>query len=73
MLLIKNGIVYTMTGDLIDPGNILIENDKIIEVGKEIKTTLKTDTEIIDATGLWVMPGLIDEHCHIGIAEEKKV
>lgn len=71
MLLIKNGIVYTMAGDLIDPGNVLIENGKIIEVGKEIRTTLKPDTFVIDASDLWVMPGIIDAHCHIGITEEK--
>ncbi len=72
MLLIKNGIIYTITGDFINPGNVLIENEKIIEVGKEIKTTLKADTRIIDASGLWVMPGIIDAHCHIGITEEKE-
>ncbi len=72
MLLIKNGIIYTITGDFINPGNVLVENDKIIEVGKEIKTTLKADTRIIDASGLWVMPGIIDAHCHIGITEEKE-
>lgn len=72
MVLIKNGIVYTMTGDVLDTGNILIENNKIIEVGKEIKTSLKEDDTVIDASGLWVMPGFIDAHCHLGIEEEKK-
>lgn len=71
MLLIKNGIVYTMTGEVLDTGNVLIENDKIIEIGKEIKTSIKPEDIIIDATGLWVMPGIIDAHCHIGITEEK--
>lgn len=72
MLLIKNGIVHTMSGEILNPGNVLIQNDKIVEVGKEIKTKIKKDTYIIDASGLWVMPGLIDAHCHIGITEEKK-
>ncbi len=71
MLLIKNGIIYTMTGDVLDPGSVLIENDKIIEVGKEMKTPIQEQDTIIDASGLWVMPGLIDAHCHIGITEEK--
>ncbi|MDF2513357.1 MAG: amidohydrolase [Herbinix sp.] len=72
MVLIKNGIIYTITGDVLEPGDVLIENDKIIEIGKEIKMTLNKDDLIIDASGLWVMPGIIDAHCHIGIAEEKK-
>lgn len=29
-------------------------------------------TEIIDASGCLVMPGLIEAHCHVGITEEKK-
>lgn len=72
MLLIKNGIVHTMNGEVLNPGNVLIKNDKIIEVGKEIKTTFEDDVCIIDASGLWVTPGIIDAHCHIGITEEKK-
>lgn len=71
MLLIKDGIVFTKTGDLLEAVNVLIENDKIIEVGKVIKTLIKEDVTIIDASGLWVMPGIIDAHCHIGITEEK--
>jgi imidazolonepropionase-like amidohydrolase len=27
---------------------------------------------VIDAKGLWVMPGIIEAHCHIGISEEKE-
>lgn len=72
MILIKNGLVYTMTGKVLDTGDVLIENAKIIEIGKEIKANLEKDDIIIDASGLWVMPGIIDAHCHIGITEEKK-
>lgn len=71
MLLIKNGIVYTMTGDVLDTGNVLIEKNKIIEVGRQIETPIQKNDTVIDASGLWVMPGLIDAHCHIGITEEK--
>ncbi len=72
MLLIKNGIIYTMVGDVFEPGDVLIENEKIIEVGSKINVSLTEADTIIDASGCWVMPGLIDAHCHIGITEEKK-
>ena len=72
MLLIKNGIIHTMTSDVIDPGDVLIDNGKIVEIGKQIITKLKKDDITIDASGLWVMPGIIDAHCHMGITEEKK-
>ncbi|MFQ9847711.1 MAG: hypothetical protein ACLRXC_12905 [[Clostridium] leptum] len=29
--------------------------------------------EVIDARGGWILPGLIEAHCHIGITEERKV
>ncbi|HEX3023562.1 MAG TPA: amidohydrolase, partial [Lachnospiraceae bacterium] len=70
MLLIKNGKVLTMAGEILEQGCVLVENDKIIEVGDRIEE--KEDYTVIDAKGLWVMPGIIEAHCHIGITEEKK-
>ncbi len=45
MLLIKNGRILTMTGEIIENGSILIENGKIKEVGKDIVVPL--DVEIL--------------------------
>lgn len=72
MLLIKKGKIYTMSGAVLDPGDILIDNDKIVAVDHHIDVSLKKDDIVIDASNLWVMPGLIDAHSHIGISEEKK-
>jgi len=72
MLLIKNGKIFTMTGENFESGCILIKDKKIIKVDKELDTSAYETFEKIDAQGLWVMPGLIDAHCHIGITEEKK-
>lgn len=58
-------------GRLIDPANgrdglfdILIVGEKISEVRPEIKE-YPVDTEIIDCTGKWVLPGLVDIHVHL--------
>ena len=72
MILIENGRIFTMTGKVHHPGSILIKDEKIYEIGREIETGQNELTEIIDATDCWVMPGLIESHCHIGITEEKK-
>lgn len=69
MLLIKNGKVLTMNGEVFEKGCILIEGGKIAEVGAEVSG--HPGAEVIDAKGCWVMPGLIDAHCHIGVMEEK--
>ncbi|MBN7772176.1 amidohydrolase [Clostridium aminobutyricum] len=72
MLLIKNGKILTMAGLTLESGSILIKDKKIAEVGKDININPGEITETIDAEGLWVLPGLIEAHCHVGITEEKK-
>lgn len=68
MILIKNGHIYTMAGQIIENGSILIDGDKIVEVGKDIVAPL--DAEVINAGGRMVLPGFIDGHSHLGMWEE---
>lgn len=68
MLFIKNAKVYTMAGDVIEGGCILVEDGKIKEVGTDLVAPL--DAQVIDASGKMVFPGFIDSHCHIGMWEE---
>ena len=72
MILIKNGRIMTMAGATYDPGELLIKDGKIYKIGKELEADPDELTETIDASNCWVMPGLIEPHCHIGITEEKK-
>lgn len=72
MLLIKDGKIITMSGKNYNKGSILIKNKKIIKVGENINIDGDDDYKIIDASNCWVMPGIIEAHCHIGIIEEKK-
>lgn len=72
MLLIKNGKVLTMAGNVLEQGDVLIVDSKIAAVEENIDIALNKEDLLIDAKGLWVMPGIIDAHCHIGISEEKK-
>ncbi len=64
-ILIKNGTLCTMTEQCENrKGDILVEDGKIAAIRPEIQDE---DAEIIDASGLYVMPGLIDAHTHIGL------
>lgn len=71
MIAITGGTIYTMTGEIIENGSILIENGKIAAVNRT-PVSPQSDMQVIDANGAWVMPGLIEAHCHVGITEEKK-
>jgi imidazolonepropionase-like amidohydrolase len=71
MLLIRNGKILTMAGNNFDNGYILIDEGKIVEVGKNEKNNKNIkDLEIIDAEGKYVLPGFIDAHCHVGMWED---
>ncbi len=62
--LIQGGIVLSLdprVGDL-DGGDVLIEGDKILEVGRNLANG---EAELIDASGMIVVPGFVDTHRHI--------
>ncbi|WKV09819.1 amidohydrolase [Thermoanaerobacterium sp. CMT5567-10] len=67
MYLLKGGKVLTMAGKNYDKADVLIDDGKILDVGEEIIAPL--DAEVIDVSGLTVMPGMIDAHCHLGMWE----
>lgn len=63
MIAIKNGKVVTVTDKTFEHGTVLIEDGKILAVGENIE--IPSDAQVIDASGCWVTPGLIDCHTHI--------
>jgi len=70
-ILIKNAKILTMAGTAYESGCLLTENRLIKRVAEKIPDSENGDGTVIDAKGGWVMPGLIEAHCHIGISEEK--
>ncbi len=65
-LLVKNGKVVTLgKKGTIEGGDVLIEKGMIKEVGQGLQAP--KGVQVIDATGMWVIPGIIDTHTHIAI------
>ena len=60
--LLKNGTLIDYKTNTNDKYDILIENDKIKEIAKEI---IAPADKIIDCTNLNIIPGMIDMHCHL--------
>lgn len=59
-ILIKNGKVLTPSGAR--ECDLLIEDGKISKLGDNIEAG---DARAIDAHSMWVVPGLVDIHCHL--------
>jgi N-acyl-D-amino-acid deacylase len=59
-LLIKNGRIVDGSGMPSFRGDVAVQNGKIVEIGKLRGSATRT----IDANGLVVAPGFIDNHCH---------
>ena len=59
--LIKNGLVINPSTQMEAVADVLIEDGKIKAIGSSHEAV----DEVIDATGKWVIPGLIDLHVHL--------
>lgn len=70
-MLIINGKIYTMEDKPIERGYVRIKGKVIEEVGNMSSLAPSDDEQILDVKGAWVLPGIIEAHCHIGITEEK--
>lgn len=68
MLAIINGRVMTITRGELEPGVVLIEGKKIKAVGQDL--SIPPEAQVIDASGWYVMPGMIDAHSHLGVLGE---
>src|SRR4026208_2605755 len=61
-ILIRNATVLTVTQGTLQNTDVLLRNGKIAAVGKNL--TAPANARIIDGTGKYVMPGIIDCHSH---------
>ena len=64
-LLIRNGLLYTLTARGTIRGDILLDQDGILAVAEHIDTSMEVLEHIIDADDLHVCPGLVDPHMHL--------
>jgi len=65
VILIQNATVLTVTKGTIEHGSVLIKDGKISEVGPNVKAP--SGAQVIDGTGMFVTPGIIDCHSHIAV------
>ena len=63
---LKNGYIVTMDANenVFDGGGVLVEDDRIVAVGRVAEQQVKPDAEVIDLQGKYVLPGLVNTHVH---------
>jgi imidazolonepropionase-like amidohydrolase len=64
-ILIRNATVMTVTKGTIQNGSVLVENGKIAAIGKNLSAP--ADATIVDASGKFLIPGVIDCHSHTAV------
>lgn len=69
-ILIRNGLLLTMNPErhIIPGGSILITEGRILSVNATEPSALPKNTEVIDARGGIVMPGMVNCHTHLGMS-----
>lgn len=61
-ILLKNGTIIDYKNSIFEKYDMLIEDKAIKQISKDINVNADT---LIDCTGLYIMPGMIDIHCHL--------
>jgi imidazolonepropionase-like amidohydrolase len=68
--LLQNATVVTVTKGTLNNTSVLIENGKIAQVGTNLSTA---GAEVIDCTGMFIYPGMIDGGTRLGLVEVSSV
>jgi imidazolonepropionase-like amidohydrolase len=63
--LLRNATVLTGTGERLDGADVLMIDGRVAEVGRGLRAP--SGATVVDATGKWVTPGVIDVHSHLGV------
>ncbi len=65
-IILKGMTVIDGLGKKINNARIVVLGDQIVEVGEDFAETAQKEVQMIDLTGKYIIPGLIDSHIHIG-------
>ena len=66
MMLFKGARIITMKGEeIIDNGDILVENNRIKAIGKSGTLSAPADAKVMDVSGKTIVPGFVDPHSHM--------
>ena len=62
--LLTGATILTGTGERLDNADVLMEDGKIVDIGEDLS---RGGADVVDASGKWITPGVIDVHSHLGV------
>lgn len=65
--IVGGNVVDVDSGDALTDAVVLIEDERIAAVGERGEVQIPAGTEIVDASGTWLIPGLMNMHVHLGL------
>jgi imidazolonepropionase-like amidohydrolase len=65
-VLVRNATLLTITNGTLEETDLLIEDGRITQIGQDLRRP--RGVEEIDASGKFVMPGIVDAHSHIALS-----
>ena len=63
--ILQNGLIHDAVHEAPFTGDVLIENGKISAIGAGLE--VPTEAQVVDVSGMYVYPGLVEAHGHIGL------
>src|SRR5688500_4992362 len=66
-VVIRHATVMPAPGPAIEDGAVAFADGKLLAVGRNSEVATPPGAEELDGTGLYVTPGIIDAHSHLGI------
>jgi len=68
VIALRGAPVHTATGPVLHNATVLIRDGKIADVGANV--SVPADARVVDLAGKEIIPGMVDNHSHIGAAPE---
>ena len=62
-------LIDVRTGNQVANSLIVVEGNRIRQVGRESEIVVPREAQVVDARGKWIIPGLMDMHAHITVAK----
>ena len=65
-LVVRDGTLVSVTsGEILPNMSVAVQGSRVAYVGRDPTHTIGPDTNVVEAGGRYIAPGLLDGHCHI--------